>query len=320
MEKKSFNEFLDAIEPIIADGKVNINYGEYEGSNVVIFDEWNDVHHVKAYLNGFKDFYRKPYVPQDSSIDNEINKLEVELKEHPEYVGLTYKIRDLKKYAEYKQYMKGLETIVELDDYEFDLVFSDEYDRCSDCGAILRTSPDSYDWQPDFIFTDNGFVCKECLVNGNYNDYFLEEYVNAAKPIPTIISPESLGLVKINKDSFEHGFFEGQNDSPEPIIKGFNKQGIDVYFTIENSQFYQKFDVYVKEEDFDKATELLNNVSAYQGYSTSENLKKCLSQISINSAKDSSEGIRYTNCNVKEGTVETKVISKEEFITNGVKD
>src|SRR5690606_1381543 len=40
-----------------------------------------------------------------------------------------------------------------------EVVFSDEYTTCSDCHSVIRTSPDSYSWQPDFMVGDGFIAC-----------------------------------------------------------------------------------------------------------------------------------------------------------------
>ena len=68
------------------------------------------------------------------------------------------------------------DVLVELGGERYDCWgFSDEYDLCSDCERVVRTSPNSYLWQPDFWRKTNDWeeqelICKECIQPGEYID------------------------------------------------------------------------------------------------------------------------------------------------------
>ena len=45
----------------------------------------------------------------------------------------------------------------------YELEWEDEWTTCSDCGKALRTSADSYSWQPSyFLMYECEMYCKEC--------------------------------------------------------------------------------------------------------------------------------------------------------------
>jgi hypothetical protein len=70
--------------------------------------------------------------------------------------------------------------------------------------------------------------------------------------------------------------------------------------------------VYVRTEDQEKATNILNGTDTYQGYSTAGNLEKALRSASIQPCKG--DGVTVNTVDVSTGTCETKVISKQDFI------
>ncbi len=40
--------------------------------------------------------------------------------------------------------------------------WSDEWTTCSDCGAFVRTQPDSYSWEPAYTEGDGEVLCRSC--------------------------------------------------------------------------------------------------------------------------------------------------------------
>lgn len=60
----------------------------------------------------------------------------------------------------------------------FECEWSDEWSTCSDCGRLVRTQPDSYDWRPSYIYGDGDLVCLDCSPEAEEED--TEEEDNAA--------------------------------------------------------------------------------------------------------------------------------------------
>ena len=112
-------------------------------------------------------------------------------------------------------------------------------------------------------------------------DRLLENYKNVEKSIPTDFKPEELGLVQVNKETYQNGWFEYMNDSPKPILTALNNADIDVWFVVHPSQFYLEFDVYVRKEQYEQAIPILTNVNTYQGFDGAKRLKEALSNCKI---------------------------------------
>lgn len=130
--------------------------------------------------------------------------------------------------------------------------FSDEYTTCDDCGNIIRTSPNSYHWQPDFYIGDGFIVCNRCF---NDNEYYQEEYLadkinNPKQAVNGLMTEEQikeLGFKKLNGE-YEYGWYNVNHD-PEKIYEALSKNFEEVLFYINNvEQFRVNFIVFVRGE------------------------------------------------------------------------
>jgi hypothetical protein len=135
---------------------------------------------------------------------------------------------------------------------ETNIVFSDEYSICDDCRHVIRTSPDSYSWQPDYYIGDGFIVCGDCFRdNSDYQTDYLEDKINNPKSaVNGLLSEEQieeLGFTKYNSDSYENGWHYGQNDSPEKIYDNLKGEYEEILFYIDGTgQFDIHFSVWVK--------------------------------------------------------------------------
>jgi hypothetical protein len=165
---------------------------------------------------------------------------------------------ELERFMEFAREELGLDENAK--DYEIEdmmetnFVFSDEYTTCSDCGHIIRTSPDSYFWQPDFYLGDGFIVCKTCFDDvEDYQENYIKHRVNnpkeAVNGLMTEKQLENLGFRKYNQESFEHGLHNGQTDNPNEIYDELSVLYYDVLFVVDEvSQFYITFSVWVRGE------------------------------------------------------------------------
>lgn len=134
--------------------------------------------------------------------------------------------------------------------FQYSYGFDDEYTQCSNCCQIIRTSPDSYSWQPDYLQTECEILCQDC--------YTIEDVIqiNINNPNTAINSTDfdsseliNAGFELINKDSYQNGLHEGMNDNPKEIYNQLQNQYNDIIFVIsEQSQFYIEFDVYGRDK------------------------------------------------------------------------
>lgn len=326
MDKK---QFIEKFYKLQQDGELDqycLNIGNYEGEDFLIVDAWEHIIQLQALINGYTGSVKNiPYLWHNEDLNIELNKAEQELektlKENPNHLGticrLNNRIEGLLNLSAYKRWLYNNE----LEEVDINKViamgFNDEYDMCCDCYQnVVRTSPDSYCWTAPLFIDCEGYVCDDCAKN--HTDYILEEFCNVEKNIPDQFDTDELGLVKINKDSYQNGFHYGQDDSPKPIIKKLNEAEIDVWFKVYPSQFNIDFDVYVKEENEERAKEILSNTDTYQGFSSAGNCEKALRKASLKMDNLKGDGIKYAKINA-DGTADVRLVSREEFI-KGIKD
>jgi hypothetical protein len=135
-----------------------------------------------------------------------------------------------------------------------ELEWSDEWTSCEDCGLLFRTSPDSYGWKKAGIDEESGTLCCECLAKDPAE--YLESLEGDSNRCMTIdsIDLDEQGYVKVNEDSFEHGFHPGQDADPKKIGKALRDIGITRFiFTLDSTgQFDMDFSVWVHESEKDK--------------------------------------------------------------------
>ena len=136
-----------------------------------------------------------------------------------------------------------------------DYGFADEYTTCSDCGNIIRTSPDGWGWKPDYWLSDCDIICSECLADceDDYIDWMIEHNRMSRRSVSSVIKSDRLvqhGFT-ILLQGLENGFHEHQTDDPGAILTYLQAQKLDVAFVASPSQFDVSFDVYVRSTDID---------------------------------------------------------------------
>lgn len=168
------------------------------------------------------------------------------------------------EWKELERFIQIAKEVLELDgdagEYEVEkaleasFVFSDEYSTCSDCGAVIRTSPNSYHWQPDFYFGDGFIACNKCFnETEDYQEAYIQEKINDPKnAINGLISEgqlAELGFEKLNGDSYENGWHHGQTDDPQSIYDKLSDRYEEIVFFIDGvGQFDVHFSVWVRGE------------------------------------------------------------------------
>ena len=314
------DHFYTLIEPLLQSGQVDLDYGECEGDEMVIFGTWGDLYEVVGVLNGFEGLGDKPYLSDGETFQDKIKSLQNEIKEtDPNHLGtlsrLNKQIQDCESWINFNHFIEVNEyEKVGFDDFGIWTGFSDEYSRCAcgNCSNIVRTSPNSYDWIPPLFIECEGYIADECASYGDFDDEILEQYANVQRSLPEVRSPEDLGLVQVS-GKMENGLYGGQNDTPEPIIEALNAAGIDVWFVVEPRQFDMDFWAFVREADQLEAASIINNTNTELDYDPAVQLEKALKSISLNRADDS-EGVTVNKVDISTGTVKTKVVSKQDFI------
>lgn len=225
----------------------NVIIGEFEdGTPFVIFESWDDVYEViyaviEKIVPEALELYEQAglvkerrwghgKILEDVRIDNEVPKIvKNALDEH----GI--------KWYNIVESALGCEW-----------GFSDEYTTCDDCGNIIRTSPDSYHWQPDFYIGDGFIVCNRCFNDSeDYQEEYLADKINnpkqAVNGLMTEEQIEELGFKKLNSE-YEYGWYNVNHD-PEKIYEALSKDFEEILFYVNNvEQFRVNFIVFVRGE------------------------------------------------------------------------
>jgi len=164
-------------------------------------------------------------------ISNIINELELD-----SYVG-TYEGKDflvVSSWNEHAQIEKALGNSID-SEISNDWGFDDEYSTCSRCNKIVRISPDSYSWLPDYVDMNCERICHECL---NIEDYF--EFISN--------NPKNANTIYKDTDIIEQGYellgvyesgWDGVNTRPVDIYNRYKDDYESIIFSIFNQEQFR---------------------------------------------------------------------------------
>lgn len=135
----------------------------------------------------------------------------------------------------------------------------DEWSSCYDCGKLVRTSPDSYSYTPQFAYLDEcDLVCSDCIESIGEDALESAGLIDNAQSAVTFFTStqlESFGYQLWNEGhSFESGWFDGQTDDPATVlsaVKSAHPESSVVFLIDESSQFYSRWSAYFKLIDSD---------------------------------------------------------------------
>jgi hypothetical protein len=195
--------------------------------------------------------------------------------------------------------------------------WSDTVSTCDSCGLLIETHPNSYGWRPRYVETDDGLTCAKCL-EGDEENYLETLEGDARRSCIETIDPSEHGYVKIAED-LQRGFHSGQDADPRVIAKALRAKGVSRFlFQVDDvGQFDATFSVYVHTEEANKVTEL--TPAETDGPSVSEAMKRGLQAAAQQSSVlERSGGVVYSQIN-EDGTANTRVISRDEFIEKGIR-
>ncbi|MHA2094586.1 MAG: hypothetical protein ACW98F_08155 [Candidatus Hodarchaeales archaeon] len=268
--------------------------GQYDGSLFYIFDGWSTIREINEIM-GYSDEYDHrsgsdkldldqilTWVNSDilfpidlDDIEYFYNQLEIKsLIDNGQLSFIDIK-PDLERFNSIKdiilQYKEDFDLDYLNDDIK-DLIgesewgFSDEYNICQECDNVLRTSPDSYHWTPDYYQDPEGCqFCKECCDNGDLIEYSIQ---HTQENIDNGIEPNSLAWIFDLEDTWHiidsdpdssyssrwvNGLHGGQKDSPLKQgqivreLKDNDGQSIfEIVFRVYPSQFDTEWDCYIR--------------------------------------------------------------------------
>ena len=163
------------------------------------------------------------------------------------------------KITKWNNETKVRDSISDLPERLFDILtklgveceWSDEWSSCSDCGKLVRTTGDSYHWQPSFTVTDDGCICLECIDPADHLSS-LEDNDQVCNTFDSI-DPEDHDYSLLSEH--ESGWY-GTNDSPVLVAKKLRDQGISRFlFSLNgNEQFRSNWSVYVHTSEYENLT------------------------------------------------------------------
>ena len=145
--------------------------------------------------------------------------------------------------------------------------WDDEWTSCGECGKAIRTNPDSYSWEPNFVQSDYGLVCADCASEDDLADYtnttdraipsWMHDIANKAGFVCAFDDP----YLFVSCKRFQTGFHPGQNDTPQEALqelydlcegKEFFKKKYDYLFAItDKGQFDISWTVLIREREED---------------------------------------------------------------------
>lgn len=333
-------QLLELGNKYIMDG-CGIQQGQYEGKSFGIVDGWSTLHQLwteLVYAAGLQDLYT-------AAVDFASKKQYTDCKPYKLMDGRDVLLITSERFGQNKLFPMddksgyyvpdavdeaGLPEIYaqvlfgrgEGEDGEDGWGFSDEYQLCDDCcNAVIRTSPNSYSWTPDF-YEDPGTgerICSDCVDEGE----ILDKYKNKNRGLPHFVDREANSLVVLDDLQYANGLHGGQTDDPKAVVKVLQAQEIDVWFDVSPGQFDVDFSPIVRQEDEEKAREALDGADTSCGYDPAEVMKAGLAQASAAmSVVPPGPGPVVTTITNVDGyaEVKTKRVSPEDFIAGKALD
>jgi hypothetical protein len=220
---------------------------------------------------------------------------------------------------------EDIETDEDLPSYVDGWGFSDEWALCDECCVeVLRTSPDSYSWQPEWAYgADGERLCPACCKGAH--EGILEAYKGSpdrSRLLPPFLSDETLGLVEVPGREYESGLHPGQNDSPEAVAELLATEDVPCWFRGSVGQFDVAWTVHVRAANEVLAARVLAQGNTKLPYDPAQALSEALKQVPPLPA-DTGGGIVVNHVGLNaDGSpnVTTRTITPEEFVEGNWRD
>lgn len=115
---------------------------------------------------------------------------------------------------------KALERI------DVELEWSDENEECSGCQHLIRTEPDSYGWTPQYVWNDDGILCRDCILLDPAE--YVATMANDVDKAITFLSADELMALGWHEatpsGSGANGWYPGQDDTPVKTLKRWKRE------------------------------------------------------------------------------------------------
>ena len=133
----------------------------------------------------------------------------------------------------------------------YDLEWSDEW-MITDTGGAVRSTPDSYEWQPSYILTPDGdLLTSEDDPEEVIAAAVCDDPAQSPKAFPHWLNPADHGFFPLHEGKdipFRSGFHEGMTDNPEDQLREAFAEWAEceVAFVTAPSQFYTEWEAWVR--------------------------------------------------------------------------
>ena len=213
----------------------------------------------KPYHNGeaieiYKDWKNRPFdlTPVQITLEEVLARMETDYTTAHDYGEPGYELDDENQPIILANWnLVESEIIYLLESIDVSTEWSDEWILCNQ-GLAFRCQPDSYDWEPSYIYTDGGDIL---TIHDSFDEWEEEcantDYGQPIRPISSTFALEDFDYVKYNNKEYYSGLHKGMDDSPETLlVEVFKKYpNARVLFQTSNSQFYVSFGIYLKVEE-----------------------------------------------------------------------
>jgi len=160
-------------------------------------------------------------------------------------VDSIYHADDLHEYAEHHP---RVWATMETQGVEFE--WHDEWMIDHDNDKAYRTEPDSYSWQPSYLYTEGGDILTP---DDDIEDWIVELQNDPSRCMTRRAwhwcDLEEAGFEQFN-GPFESGWFEGQNDDPKMVTDAIRRQyddDVDILFYLNDTgQFDVRFTAWIR--------------------------------------------------------------------------
>lgn len=215
-----------------------------------------------------------------------------------------------------------------IDKAGLEMGFSDTYDRCSECYTLIYTQPNGYGDHGRFRHTEEGeLICRECDLKDpeRYLTEYLEDLAKPSRFIRAFELPIPAGFRQICEEDtfmgeprkhpimFERGLHLHQRENPKSQYALLSDNGItDVLFDIETGQFDVRWSLWVRDENYEAAYDLVTTISTEDEQGPGDHAKRALEQLAMSPAVPGKVVVHHVD--TSGGPTTTQVLSPEEFI------
>jgi hypothetical protein len=189
------------------------------------------------------------------AIMGKLKKLDCYPEIHHDYAEPGYSLEENQRSIITADWNNAPIGLVDALENHFAIEWLDEWTICDECGKLVRTRPNSYNWLPSYeIIDDCELVCVACIRKDL--ESHIKRYSNNKEKASTILTSEDLIIHGFNQlnGTYENGFHPHQTDTPEKALKQFEAELIrnDYIFVVPAvGQFDMDFELWVRPKNYE---------------------------------------------------------------------